>query len=211
VPAGQKPSPEGGQELPRPPGIVRADNGKGLLVGRSGQLSELAAALREVAGGAGCSVLVEGEAGIGKTSLVEAALAATERLGLQVYQTTAEELERRSPFGAIVDCLAIARDAGDPRRAEIARLRFVLRDRDAKFTRGFDDVFHSEGAKALVTPVRAPNANAYAEVLTRCQRRSPSSNLVLPSGRPTCPAARESLPPGIRCCERSRSSLPDPA
>jgi DNA-binding CsgD family transcriptional regulator len=92
-----------------------------LLVGRSTQLSELATALEEVAGGTGGSVLVEGEAGIGKTSLVEEALGATGRLGLQVYRATAEELERRRPFGAIADCLGIDRSAGDPRRAEIAR------------------------------------------------------------------------------------------
>jgi hypothetical protein len=33
------------------------------------------------------------------------------------------------------------------------RLRFVLRDRDGKFCRGFDDVFRAEGAEVLVTPV----------------------------------------------------------
>ncbi len=41
------------------------------------------------------------------------------------------------------------------------RLCFLLRDRDAKFTRGFD-VFGSHGAEVLLTPVQAPNANAYA-------------------------------------------------
>jgi putative transposase len=40
------------------------------------------------------------------------------------------------------------------------RVRFLVRDRDAKFCRGFDDVFGSEGAQVLVTPVKAPNANA---------------------------------------------------
>jgi transposase InsO family protein len=29
--------------------------------------------------------------------------------------------------------------------------------------RGFDDVFRSEGAQVLLTPVQAPKANAYAE------------------------------------------------
>ena len=50
------------------------------------------------------------------------------------------------------------------------RVRFLVRDRDAKFCRGFDDVFGSEGAQVLVTPVQAPNANAYAERWVRTIR-----------------------------------------
>jgi putative transposase len=42
-------------------------------------------------------------------------------------------------------------------------IRFLLRDHDAKFTRGFDDVFGSEGGQVLRTPIRAPKANAHAE------------------------------------------------
>ena len=50
------------------------------------------------------------------------------------------------------------------------RVRFLVRDRDAKFCRGFDDVFRSEGAEMLVTPVQALNANAYAERWIRTVR-----------------------------------------
>jgi putative transposase len=49
-------------------------------------------------------------------------------------------------------------------------VRFLVRDRDTKFCRGFDDVFGSEGVDVLVTPVQTPNANAYAERWIRTVR-----------------------------------------
>jgi transposase len=54
---------------------------------------------------------------------------------------------------------------------ELQEVRFVLRDRDSKFSGPFDEVFRTEGVRVIRTPIRAPKANAFAERWVRTARR----------------------------------------
>ena len=46
-------------------------------------------------------------------------------------------------------------------------MKFLIHDRDTKFTRSFDRIFLSEGIDIGLTPYRAPKANAFAERVRR--------------------------------------------
>jgi putative transposase len=48
--------------------------------------------------------------------------------------------------------------------------RFLVHDRDTKFSRAFDEIFRTEGIKLIRTPMQAPNANAHPEHWVRTVR-----------------------------------------
>ena len=100
------------------------------------------------------------------------------------------EVERR-----VVHLLGVTANPNGPWVTQVARnfaaeleeagrhLRFLIRDRDTKFTASFDDVLASIGIEAIKTLVRSPRANAFVERWVRTARRDCLDHLLVVSRR----------------------------
>src|SRR6516165_5697793 len=94
----------------------------GALIGRDGELALLTGLLRELSKGRGGSVLIEGEPGIGKSTLVRAVVAEAPVLGCQVFWGTGDELGQELPLLPVLDGLRVREPSANPRRNTITRL-----------------------------------------------------------------------------------------
>ncbi|MGC8514415.1 MAG: integrase core domain-containing protein [Acidimicrobiales bacterium] len=96
------------------------------------------------------------------------------------------EVERR-----VVHLLGVTANPDNPPVTQVARsfagdleeagrrFRFLVRDRDTKFTSPFDAVFASIGVEAIKTPIRSPRANAFAERFVRTVREDCLEHLLV--------------------------------
>src|ERR1700722_14106287 len=94
----------------------------GTLIGRASELAILGELMRGVAAGQGRAVLIEGEPGIGKSTLVRAALAGAADAGCQVFWGAGDELGQALPLLPLLDGLQVREHSEDPRRTTIVRL-----------------------------------------------------------------------------------------
>jgi hypothetical protein len=87
------------------------------MVSRGSSVARWMTALGRLTG-----VIIEGEAGIGKSRLMSEGLVAARDRGFQIAAGRAEELESTRPFGLLVDAFDCSPSSSDPRRAAIAGL-----------------------------------------------------------------------------------------
>lgn len=96
--------------------------GAARVAGRDGELASALATVDRVAAATGQALLVEGEAGIGKTTLLERVLDDCRRRGFRVVVGAGRALEAELPFAPFVGALRLRPEARDDRRAAIGRL-----------------------------------------------------------------------------------------
>src|SRR6516225_9340687 len=94
----------------------------GALIGRDSEMALLAGLMRDVARGRGGSVLIEGEPGIGKSALVQVAVAEAPEAGCQVFWGAGDELGQALPLLPFLDGLRVREPSANPRQKMIVRL-----------------------------------------------------------------------------------------
>jgi len=94
----------------------------GALVGRDSEIALLTRLITELGRGRGGSLLIEGEPGIGKSALVQAAVTKAPEAGCQVFWGAGDELGQALPLLPFLDGLRVREPSANPRRDTIVRL-----------------------------------------------------------------------------------------
>ncbi len=102
-------------------GTLRVSSGE-RLVGRETELALVSAALRRLGEGRASALVIEGEAGLGKTRLVRSLVDDARSRGVAVFPGLAHPFERTRPFGVLSSALGLSRRSSDPVRAAIGVL-----------------------------------------------------------------------------------------
>ncbi len=100
---GQRPIPSSAPRL-RDVDVIN-DLGRPPFVGRQEELSTLKSFINQVAAGAGCAAIVSGEAGIGKSTLIEELVLEAELRGFEVLRGSCPGLQDSSPYQVFVQAL----------------------------------------------------------------------------------------------------------
>jgi hypothetical protein len=118
-----------------------------------------------------CCISARGEPTPGRVFHFRALPWAAQALANLVALELSAGLRARAVSAACSGSTPTATSTGPrPRRAGKQQVRFLIRDRDSKYTGPFDEIFRSERIRILRTPVRAPKANAVAERFVRTVR-----------------------------------------
>jgi putative transposase len=89
----------------------------------------------------------------------------------------------RSPRSMIARCGLPTRLPAARRGARTTQYRFLIRDRDSKFTTALDAVLAGADIRIIRTPVRAPRANAIGGTMNRHLRRECLDQLLIAGRR----------------------------
>jgi DNA-binding NarL/FixJ family response regulator len=95
---------------------------RGSIVGRGPELAQLDHLVAGLSGGRGGLAWVQGEPGVGKSTLIDATLAGASAAGQAIFRAAGEELMQPFPLRLMADCLGVSTRSRDPVNAGIAGL-----------------------------------------------------------------------------------------